>query len=114
MLLACRLSSDSLNSASSKEAQVCLQIYVLLSCRLFLNNLESVMTKEAQKTAQEQDPAQVTHADKIEKKEGLLKWSRSATELHNQVISNLVTGNLFVLEQQGFFCQVKSSSTVAG
>lgn len=53
--------------------------------QLFLNNLESIMTKEAQKTAQEQDPAQVTHADKIEKKEGLLKWSRSATELHNQV-----------------------------
>ena len=79
-----------------------------------MDNLESILSKEAQKTAKEQDPAEVTDADKIEKKEGLLKWSRSATELHNQVISNLVTGNLFVLEQQGFFRQVKSSSTVAG
>ncbi|DBB11792.1 TPA: hypothetical protein ACH3X3_005947 [Trebouxia sp. C0006] len=52
--------------------------------QLFLDNLESILSKEAQKTAKEQDPAEVTDADKIEKKEGLLKWSRSATELHNQ------------------------------
>lgn len=51
-----------------------------------MDNLESILSKEAQKTAKEQDPAEVTDADKIEKKEGLLKWSRSATELHNQVI----------------------------
>ncbi len=59
---------------------------MLLSCRLFLDNLESILSKEAQKTAKEQDPAQVTQADKIEKKEGLLNWDSSATELHNQVI----------------------------
>ncbi len=54
-----------------------------------MDNLDAILSKEAQKTAKEQDSAQVTHADKIEKKEGLLKWDRSATELHNQVISNL-------------------------
>ncbi|KAL0030331.1 hypothetical protein WJX77_010450 [Trebouxia sp. C0004] len=53
--------------------------------KLFLENLEAIVSKEAQETAKEQDPAQVTRADKIEKKEGLLKWDRSATELHNQV-----------------------------
>jgi len=57
-----------------------------------LENLEAILSKEAQKTAKEQDPAQVTHADKIEKKEGLLNWNGSATELHNQVISNLIFG----------------------
>lgn len=67
---------------------------MLLSCRLFLDNLESILSKQAQEAAKEQDPAHVTHADKLEKNEGLLRWSRSATELHNQVISNLVFGNL--------------------
>ena len=70
-------------------------IFILLSCRLFLDNLETILSKEAQKTAKEQDPAQVTHADKIEKKEGLLNWNRSAIELHNQVIPNLFSHNLF-------------------
>ncbi|DBA66646.1 TPA: hypothetical protein ACH3X2_002214 [Trebouxia sp. C0005] len=62
--------------------------------QLFLDNLESILSKQAQEAAKEQDPAHVTHADKLEKNEGLLRWSRSATELHNQVISNLVFGNL--------------------
>ena len=71
-----------------------------------MDNLESILSKEAQKTAKEQDPAEVTDADKIEKKEGLLKWSRSATELHNQVIHRcrLVSDQTHVVFPEEMLC----------